>query len=53
MDDVTQTRTDLDCTNVSVTDGTKINCLTIDLTVPYFIWMVVSAGLSFLLSKSF
>lgn len=47
-DDVTTTRADLDCTNSSITDGTKINCLTVDILIPYVIWFFISAALGYL-----
>ena len=45
---ITTTRNDLDCTNTSITDGTKLNCLTVDIVMPYLIWFFVSAGLGYL-----
>lgn len=44
-DDITTTRTSLDCTNVSITGGTMLTCLTIDLAIPYFIWFFVSLAI--------
>ena len=41
-DDITTTRTSLDCSNVAITGGTMIACLLTDLVVPYFIWFFVS-----------
>jgi hypothetical protein len=37
LDDVDTTRTQLDCTNSSITGGTKINCLFVGSIIPYFI----------------
>lgn len=42
MDDIDTSRTSLDCGNTSITDGTKTVCLMQDLTIPYFIWFIVS-----------
>jgi len=42
-DDITTTRTALDCSNSSISDGTKLTCLTVDVVAPYFIWFFVSA----------
>jgi len=41
-DDITTTRTALDCTNASISDGTKLTCLEIDLLIPYLIVFFVS-----------
>ena len=36
-DQVTDSRTSLDCTNSSISDGNKTTCLMVDGTVPYLI----------------
>lgn len=41
-DDIATTRTSLDCTNTSISSGTKLTCLNIDLVIPYFIWFLIS-----------
>lgn len=42
-DDIVTTRTNLNCTGAdTISDGTMIECLQIDLVVPYFIWFFVS-----------
>lgn len=46
-DDITTTRTDLDCTNTSISDGTKLSCLTVDVVAPYFIWFLISIAVGF------
>lgn len=33
----------LDCANTSISDGNRLTCLAVDLTIPYFIWIVISA----------
>ena len=43
-DDITTTRTNLDCTNPSISDGAKVTCLGIDGLVPYFIIVFLSAA---------
>ena len=45
-DDVTTARlsTAMDCTNSSISDGSKVVCLGIDLAVPYFIVLFLSAA---------
>ena len=49
IDDIDTARVSLDCTNSSISDGTKISCLVTDLTVPYFIWFFVSLLLGFII----
>lgn len=34
----------LDCSNISISDGTKLTCLAVDATVPYFIVVVLAAA---------
>lgn len=48
-DDITTTRNDLDCTNSSITDSTKLTCLAVDLVVPYFIWFFISLLIGFII----
>jgi len=36
-DSVTDARTNLNCTNSSISDGNKFSCLIVDIGVPYFI----------------
>ena len=36
--------TGLDCTNVDISDGTKLACLTVDVIVPYFIILILSVA---------
>jgi len=47
IDDVDSSRIAFDCTNSSISDGTKLNCLITDITVPYFILFFVSLLLGF------
>ena len=48
-DDITTTRTDLNCANgTAITDGTKLTCLTVDLVVPYLIWFFASVALGYI-----
>lgn len=47
-DDVTTARTNLDCSNSSITDGTKLTCLYIDILTPYFIWFLLSVVLGYI-----
>ena len=48
-DDVTTARTDLDCANPSISDGSKLTCLGVDFVVPYGIILILSVagGLAF------
>jgi len=47
-EDIATTRTLLDCTNSSITGGTMITCLQIDLVTPYLIWFFVSVALGYI-----
>jgi hypothetical protein len=47
-DSVTDSRTGLDCTNISISGGSKITCLYGDVVVPYFIWFLVSLLLGYI-----
>jgi len=48
IDDVDTARISFDCTNSSISDGTKLNCLMTDITIPYFILFFVSILLGFI-----
>jgi len=47
-DDITIARNNLDCTNVTITDGTKLTCLLGDMVIPYFIWFFASLAVGIL-----
>ena len=49
--DFTTARTALDCTNVSITDGTKTTCLLVDTSVPYWILLVISISGGIILDR--
>lgn len=51
-DDITTTRTDLDCTNSSITDGAKLNCLLTDVLTPYFILFILASAGAFLTGRN-
>lgn len=51
IDDITNSRTDLDCTNTDISDGSKLTCLAISGLAPYFIWLVISIALGFLAGR--
>lgn len=46
-DDITTARTGLDCSNSTISDGTKFTCLQHDLVVPYLIWFFVSIAIGY------
>lgn len=48
VDDISTTRTALDCTNTSITGGVMLTCLTVDLVNPYLIWFFISVALGYL-----
>lgn len=41
-DSVTNFRTNINCTNTSISDGAKLTCLAGDTVVPYFIITVIA-----------
>jgi hypothetical protein len=53
--DVTLARNsaNLDCGNTSISDGNKLTCLAVDLTIPYFIVLICAVGLSIITEKIF
>ena len=52
MPEVTQFRADMNCASADeIHDGTKILCLVSDLTVPYWILLILSIGLGAITSR--
>ena len=51
-DDIATTRIQLDCTNVNIIDGAKLNCLLTDVLMPYFILFFISASAGFLIGRN-
>ena len=52
--EVDRTRTDLNCANeASITDGQKLLCLTLDVTVIYWIILIFSVILGAITSRMF
>lgn len=51
-DDVVTTRNQLDCSNSSISDGTKLMCLETDIFIPYFILFIISAAGGYLLGSN-
>lgn len=41
-DSATDARTNIQCTNSSISDGTKVTCLITDSSVPYFIIVILT-----------
>jgi hypothetical protein len=50
-DDISTTRTALNCSSTNITSGTMITCLSIDLVIPYFIWFFVSIVLGYIVGS--
>jgi len=49
---VRSTTTGLNCSNAdSISDGTKLTCLAVDLVIPYFIIIILSAAGGVITSK--
>lgn len=48
IDDVDTSRDAFDCTNSSISDGNKLNCILTDITIPYFIIFFISLPLGFI-----
>ena len=51
VDDVDTFRTNMECSDASITDGGKIACLFGDLAVPYLIWFFVSITLGIIVGS--
>ena len=49
LDDITTARTSLECSDTTISDGTKITCLAFSGLTPYFIWFLMSVTLGFVL----
>ena len=45
IDSIDNFRVNLDCSNPTISDGTKITCLFGDLVIPYLIWFFVSLAI--------
>ena len=51
-DDITTARSQLDCSNSTITDGDKLSCLLTDILIPYFILFFISAAFGFLIGSN-
>lgn len=51
-DEVTRARTNLNCANADdISDATKLTCLVIDGTVPYWIWLILSISIGLIVGR--
>ena len=54
MTEVTNARTDLSCSSAStISDSTKLLCLVIDTTVPYWIWLIISISIGAIIVRMY
>ena len=52
FNEVDTARAALSCSSPStISDGTKLLCLIVDISIPYWIWIVIGVGISFLLAR--
>lgn len=52
LDDISLARTvGLDCSNMEISDGTKITCLGVDLIAPILIVTIVSVSMGVIMSR--
>lgn len=49
IDNIDITRVGLNCTDLTISFGTKLLCLSIDGIVPYMIWLLVSLVLGLII----
>lgn len=51
-DSIDSVRTGLNCTNYTgITSGTMVTCLETDAATPYFIWLLVSVSIGFIVGR--
>ena len=51
-DEVTDARNNLNCASADdITDGTKLLCLVIDVTVLYWIWIIFSVSIGGIIAR--
>lgn len=52
FNEVDTARANLDCSSPeSISDGSKLLCLVIDITIPYWIWIILSIGIGLILAR--
>jgi len=49
--EITTARTDLNCASSTITDGTKLMCLNVDIVLVYFIILVLSLTIGVITDK--
>lgn len=49
--DISDARVNLDCTNMSISDGTKVTCLATDVAVPYLFILIISVAGGLIFSR--
>ena len=52
VDVIDGTRTDLNCSVLSISDGIKINCLFNDLMIPYFIYFLLCLAIGYIVGSN-
>ena len=52
FDEIDTARLELNCANAAdISDGTKLTCLVLDLRIPYWVWIILSVGIGFVLVR--
>ena len=51
MIEMNRNASNLDCANTSITTGTKLTCIIVDLYLPYFIGVVIFAGIAIIRAR--
>ena len=52
MTEVSTARVDLDCSNAdNIEDGNKLLCLVADITIPYWIWIIVALAIGVITAR--
>ncbi len=52
FDEVDTARSELSCASPdSISDGSKLTCLVVDLVISYWIWIILSVGIGFVLVR--
>ena len=44
-------RTDLDCTNSSISTGQQATCIVVDWYMPYLIGMIIATGIGYIVNR--
>jgi hypothetical protein len=53
FNEISTARTNLSCASPElISDGSKLLCLIVDLTIPYWIWIILVVGISFVLVRA-